>query len=175
MTCLQYASDFAKDDFFGPNVTARIQTAEPAESISVASMLFAKASAKIREYSFSSQVHKHLSGLWTLFKNIKGSSGAGRRKHLTAAGAVYQQTTLLNRIREDNGLLPLEKILEFHTLRLLEELLLSARKLQLNGDPDIMEKFDDTLKDSENTRTLLPKKYWRFFVIHTDCWRRQMM
>ncbi|WP_411336258.1 ATP-binding protein [Ruminococcus gauvreauii] len=144
----QYASDFAKDDFFGPNVTARIQIAEPAESISVASMLFAKASAKIREYSFSSQVHKHLTGLWTLFKNMKDHQALDGENTFLQLEQFISRRHASNRIREDNGLLPLEeKILEFHTLRLLEELLLSARKLQLSEDPDIMAKFDDTLKD----------------------------
>ncbi|MCH1980988.1 AAA family ATPase [Ruminococcus sp. OA3] len=144
----QYASDFANDDFFGPNVIARINTAEPAESISVASMLFAKASAMIREYSFSEQVLKHMSDLKILFKRMKDNCALEGENTLLQLEQFISKRRTSNRIREDNGLLPLqEKILELHTLRLLEEQLLAARKRHLCEDSAFMEMLDNSLKD----------------------------
>lgn len=144
----QYVSDFAEDNFFGQTVIARMKTAEPAECISVASMLFSKVAEKVHDYSFSCQIWKHLSNLMTLFGSMKGHHALDGESATQLLEDFIQKRHSSNRIREENGLLSLEeKILERHTLGLLEKQLLEARKQRLTEDSAIETLIEDCLKD----------------------------
>lgn len=124
-----YAKDFAAEQYFSPQTRERIAKADPTEVIAVAAMLFSRTASKARAYMLEERTNRRVMELSALFfRQIKEPAREER-------GACQMLETFLlkqrqaGRIKEENGLLPLEeKVLEYRSMKTLDHLLAQARE-----------------------------------------------
>lgn len=158
-----YAQDFAAENYFSAGAFSKIANADPTESIAVASMLFSRIASSIRSHQMEEKKISRIEELLELFvSQLKNSSDDGKSPCRQLEEFLLKQRQA-SRIKEDNGLLSLEeKVLEYRTMKELDQILSAARMASCSFIPQLTDFIRNACTQKKEEQNRSSKKILEF-------------